>query len=67
MFHKDVIKVDCDIAYVVIVVHVCCKLLFPIFICFFFKFTLQVCLFGCCIYFTHMLQVFYLDVAYVLQ
>ena len=28
---------------------------------------LQVCLFGCCICFTHMLQVFYLDVAYVLQ
>jgi hypothetical protein len=26
---------------------------------------LQVCLFGCCICFTHMLQVFYLDVAYV--
>ena len=31
----------------------------------FFRRTLQVCLFGCCICFTHMLQVFYLDVAYV--
>jgi hypothetical protein len=28
---------------------------------------LQVRLFECCICFTHMLQVFYLDVAYVLQ
>jgi hypothetical protein len=27
---------------------------------------LQVCLFRCCICFTHMLQVFYMDVAYVL-
>jgi hypothetical protein len=26
---------------------------------------LQACLFGCCIYFTHMLQIFYLDVVYV--
>ena len=28
---------------------------------------LQVCLFGCCICFTHMLQVFYLNVVYILQ
>jgi hypothetical protein len=28
---------------------------------------LQVCLYGCCICFTHMLQLFYLDVAYMLQ
>jgi hypothetical protein len=36
------------------------------FICFFRR-TLQVCLSRCCICFTHMLQVFYLNVAYVLQ
>jgi hypothetical protein len=36
------------------------------FICFFRR-MLQVCLFGCCIRFTHILQVFYLDVVYVLQ
>jgi hypothetical protein len=36
-------------------------------ICVFSRHMLQVCLFGCCICFTHMLQVFYLDVAYVLQ
>jgi hypothetical protein len=34
------------------------------FICFFRR-MLQVCLSGCCICFTHMLQVFYLDVVYV--
>jgi hypothetical protein len=28
---------------------------------------LQVRLFGCCIFFTHMLQVFYVDAAYVLH
>ena len=31
----------------------------------FFRRMLQVCLSGCCICFTHMLQVFYLNVAYV--
>jgi hypothetical protein len=36
------------------------------FICFFMR-TLQICLFGCHICFTYMLQVFYLDVAYALQ
>jgi hypothetical protein len=41
------------------------KLLFPMFHMFFRR-ILQV-LFGCCICFTHMLQLFYLDVAYVLQ
>ena len=33
---------------------------------YFFRRMLQVCLFGCYICFTHMLQVFYLNVAYVL-
>jgi hypothetical protein len=32
-----------------------------------FKYMLQVCLSVCCICFTHTLQVFYLDVAYVFQ
>jgi hypothetical protein len=47
-------------------VHVCCKRLFLMFHLF-FRCMLQVCLSGCCICFTHMLQLFYLDVAYVLQ
>jgi hypothetical protein len=34
-FHMDVAKVDRDVAYVAMVVHICCKLLFPIFHLFF--------------------------------
>jgi hypothetical protein len=65
-FRMDVAKEDRDVAYVAMVVHLCCKRLFPMFH-FFLKHMLQVCLSGCCICFIHMLQVFYLDVAYVLQ
>jgi hypothetical protein len=36
VFHAEVAKVDRDVAYVAIVEHVCCKLLFPMFhLCFF--------------------------------
>jgi hypothetical protein len=59
VFHMDVAKVDWDVAYVTMVVHVCCKRLSSMF------HMLQVCLFGCCICFTHMLHVFYLDVVFV--
>jgi hypothetical protein len=52
-------KVDRDIAYVAMAIHICSKC----FICFFRR-MLQMCLFGCCICFTHMLQLFYLDVAH---
>jgi hypothetical protein len=31
VFHMYVVKVDRDIAYVTMVVHVCCKILFPVF------------------------------------
>ena len=62
----DIAKVDRDVIYVAIVVHLCWKGLFPMFHLFFRR-MLQVCLSGCCICFTHMLQLFYLDVAYVLQ
>jgi hypothetical protein len=64
VFHTVVAKVDRDVAYVAMVVHVCCKSLSPMFHLF-SKRMLQVCLSGCCICFTHMLQVYYLDVAYV--
>ena len=50
MFHADVTKVDRDVAYVAMVVHVCCKLLFPMFHLFFSGL--------CC-------KCVYLDVAYV--
>jgi hypothetical protein len=62
----DVAKVYRDVAYIAMVVPLCCKGLFPMFHLFFRR-MLQVCLSKYCICFTHMLQVFYLDVAYVLQ
>jgi hypothetical protein len=48
------------------VVHTCCKSLFQMFH-YFFRYMLQVCLLGCCICFIHMLPLFYLNVAHVLQ
>jgi hypothetical protein len=58
-------KVDRNVAHVAMVVHVRCELLFSMF----YQFFSDVC---CkCVYldvayaFTHMMQVFYLDVAYV--
>jgi hypothetical protein len=58
VFHTDVVKVDRDVAHVVMVVHICCKLMFSMFHLFFP--TDIACVF------THMMmQVFYLDVAYV--
>jgi hypothetical protein len=80
-FDVDVPKEDRDVAYAAIAVHVCCKLLFHMFHLFVQTYVASVfiwmlhtfhtyaaiVLFGCCICFTHMLLVFYLDVAYVLQ
>jgi hypothetical protein len=57
----DVAKVNWNVAYIVMIIHVRCKCLFPMFLVFFS----EVYLSGCCICFTRMLQVFYLDVAYV--
>jgi hypothetical protein len=61
VFYIDVAKVDRDVAYVAMVVYVCCKCLFLMFHLLFRR-MLQSCLSGCCICFTHMLQVFYVDV-----
>ena len=66
LFHTDVAKVDRDVAYVAMVVHVCfASICSQCFICF-----SDVC--SKCVYLTvayvlqiYMLQVFYLDVAYV--
>ena len=63
MFYTDVAKVNWDVAYVAMVVHVFCK--FPNISSVFFRRMLQMCLSGCCICFTHILHVFYLDVAYI--
>jgi hypothetical protein len=65
VFHVDVAKLDWGVAYVAMIVLVCYNCLFPMFHLFFFRHMLQVCLSGCCICFTRILQVFYLDVAYV--
>jgi hypothetical protein len=46
LFHMDVAKVDRDVAYVAMVVHVCCKHLSQCFIDFFRR-MLQVCLSRC--------------------
>jgi hypothetical protein len=66
VFHMDIAKVDRDIAYVAMVVHVCFKILFSTFHLLFPTYVAK-CLFGSFICFTHMLKMFYLDVAYVLQ
>ena len=58
LFQTNVAKVDHDVAYVAMAVQVCCKGLFTMFHLCFLDVLLQVCLYGCCICFTHMLQVF---------
>jgi hypothetical protein len=57
VFDMDVVKVDRDITYVAMAIHVCYKGLFQMFHLFFRR-MLQVFLSGCCICFSHMLQVF---------
>jgi hypothetical protein len=46
VFYEDVTKVDRDVAYIVRIVHVCCKCLFPMFH-YFFRRILQLCLCRC--------------------
>jgi hypothetical protein len=65
MFRMDVAKVDRDVAHVAMVVHIYCKCMFQMFNLFFIR-TLEVSI-RYCICFTRILQVFYLDIAYVLQ
>jgi hypothetical protein len=60
VFYVDVAKVDRDVAYVAMDVHVCCKLLFPMFHLFFFRRMLQVS-------FIWMLHMFHTYVASVLS
>jgi hypothetical protein len=42
VFHANVAKVDRDVAFIAMVVHVCCKLLFPMFYVFFQTFIASV-------------------------
>jgi hypothetical protein len=66
VFHMDVVKVDPDVIYVAMVVHICCKLLFLMFYLFFLTYVtimfiwmlhmfhtyVASVLSGCCVYFT---------------
>jgi len=69
VFHGNIAKVDRDVAYIAMIVHICCKCLFPMFDLFFsdvcFKCVYLDVLYVSHICFTHMLQIFFLDVAYV--
>jgi hypothetical protein len=62
VFHVDVAKVDRDVAYVALVLTYVASYCFQCF-GYFSRRMFQMCLFECCICFTYMLQVFYLDVA----
>jgi hypothetical protein len=55
----NVARVDRDVAYVAMVIHVCCKLLFPMFLLFFHTYVASV--------FIWMLHVFYTYGASVLS
>jgi hypothetical protein len=63
VFHVDVAKVDRDVAYVAMTIHVCCKRLFLMFQL--FQMDVARVLSGCYICFILMLQVFHSDVANV--
>ena len=65
MFHTDVAKVDQDVAYVAIVVHVCCKLMFSMFHLFFSDVCCKCVYLNVAYVFKDMIQVFYLDIVYV--
>ena len=65
MFHADVAKVDRDVAYVAMVVHVCCKLLFLMFHLFFPHVRCK-CVYLDVAYVSYIYcKCFYLDVTYV--
>jgi hypothetical protein len=65
VFHTDVAKVDRDIVHVVMVVRVCCKLLFSRFHLFSFDVYYKCVYLEVAYVFTQMMQAFYLDIAYV--
>ena len=78
VLHLDVLKVNQDVAYIAMV-HICCKCLLPMFNLYFRMYVASVFIWILhmfhtyvasilsiyCIYFAHMLQVFYQDVACV--
>jgi hypothetical protein len=63
LFHLDVVKVDWDVTHIAMAIHVCCMGMFQMFQLF-QKHVVSV-RFNCFNYFRCMLQVFYLNIAYV--
>ena len=55
MFYVDVAKIDRDVAYVAMVVHICCKLLFSMFHILFSTYVASVFLWMLHMFFTHIL------------
>ena len=64
MFHMDVAKVDWDVAYVAMLIHVCCKRLFPMFHLFVQTYVVRMFIWMVHMFHTYV-AIFYLDVAYV--
>jgi hypothetical protein len=59
VFHMDVVKVDRDVAYIAMVVHVCCKSLSLMFHLFFRR-MLQACLFDVtCVFHTYVVSILF--------
>jgi hypothetical protein len=61
VFRRDVAKVDSDVAHIVMVVHLCCKLLFSMFHLFFSNICCKCIYLDVAYVFKRMMQVFYLD------
>jgi hypothetical protein len=66
-FCIDVVKVDRDITYVAMAIHVCCKRLFQMFHLFFQTYIASVFICMLRIFHTYVCKCFCQDVAYVLQ
>jgi hypothetical protein len=67
VFHMDVAKVDRDVTYVAMVVHVGCMRLFQMFHLFFQTYVASVFIWILHMFDTYIAKVFCIDIAYVLQ
>jgi hypothetical protein len=65
LFQMNLTKVDQNVIYVAMVAHVCYKGLFQRFICVFGRIITSVFIGMLHTFHSHMLQMFYLDIAYV--
>jgi hypothetical protein len=67
VFHIDVVKVDWDVAYVAMIIHVCCKLLFLMFHLFFKMYVASVFIWILHMFYTYVASGFISMFVYVLQ